>query len=88
MVGSPLGSSATAHLLELVSEGADLDGSLLVTKSSSLFGGGVVWASSSEYGQPFGSIGWPAEGGVVGIGCYPTSGSDPVIPHEFSGKKL
>jgi L-alanine-DL-glutamate epimerase-like enolase superfamily enzyme len=88
MVGSPLGSSATAHLLGLVSEGADLDGSLLVTPSSSIFTGGVVWAESSQHGQVFGSIGWPKSSSVTGIGCL-SKVKEPVIDiicAEFSVK--
>jgi hypothetical protein len=81
MVGSCFGSSAAAHLLELVSEGADLDGSLLVTPSSSLFCGGVVWAGGvPSNGQPFGYIGWPRGGKVHGIGCIPAQAmSEPLV---------
>lgn len=78
MVGSCFGSTATSHLLDLVSEGADLDGSLLVAESSSLFHGGVVWSKSVDFQQPFGYIGWPSSGKVVGIGCLPNK-SEPLI---------
>ena len=64
MVGSVLGSSATSHLLSLVDYGVDLDGSLLITKASSLFTGGVEWGKIEGYS--FGSIGWTTD--VVGVG--------------------
>ena len=70
MVGSVLNSSAAAHLLSLVSPdaGVDLDGSLLVTPSSSLFKGGIKFNQIS--GPQFGYMEWSDESnGSFGIGC-------------------
>ena len=55
MVGSTLACSAAGHLLALVTEGVDLDGSLLVTADSDLFRGGIQWPLPDF---PFGYIGW------------------------------
>lgn len=70
MVGSALASSAAGHLLWMVSEGVDLDGSLLVTPSSNRFQGGITWAGRSHPHFPFGGIGWiPGDTSLVGVGC-------------------
>jgi L-alanine-DL-glutamate epimerase-like enolase superfamily enzyme len=69
MVGSVLASSAAGHLLWLVTEGVDLDGSLLVTPESSRFVGGITWAGRADPRFPFGCIGWPATESSSGIGC-------------------
>jgi len=49
MVGSNLNSTATAHLISLATEhgGSDLDGSILVARSSMVFDGGFVYAKES-----------------------------------------
>lgn len=73
MVGSVLAASAPGHLLSLVSEdaGVDLDGSLLVSPTSSLFCGGIQYQSMGDEAY-FGYMVWPTEhfrSSAYGLGC-------------------